>query len=205
MLGGPVEGLGMNTNQHDKQKGKAMTQPNTPTPPEPREHLFSPHTDQCNYCGKSAQDAAIDNLPCGCDEPPPCEACNDKGWVFCILERDHPPRQEEIQCCNACQKFEHDQAALEAVVKAAEAQPALLKFVQEVAELKHEKEPDDDGTVSEHPSEDYIATLNQLILDAGKLLGTTDKCDNCKETVPCVISCPDGTELCQDCFDTRQD
>ena len=24
-------------------------------------HLFSPHTDQCIYCGKSAQDDAIEN------------------------------------------------------------------------------------------------------------------------------------------------
>jgi hypothetical protein len=176
-----------------------MNQPN-----KPKTHLFSPHTDQCVYCGKSAQDAAIDNLPCGCDEPPPCEACNDKGWVFCILEGDHPPRQEEIQRCDACQKFEHDQAAVGAVVEAAEAHPALLKFVEEVAKLKHEKEPDDEGKFADRPSEDYIATLNQLILEARQLLGTAGKCDKCGEVVPYVIGCPDGTELCQDCFDANQ-
>ena len=172
-----------------------MNQPN-----EPKTHLFSPHTDLCIYCGKSAPDAAIDNLPCGCDEPPPCEACRGKGWLFCIVEGDHPPR-DEIQCCDACQKFENDQAALEAVVKAAQSQPVLLKFVEEVALLKHEKEPDDDGRVSGRPSEDYIATLNQLIVDARKLVGAADQCHACKEMVPYVIGCPDGTELCQDCFD----
>lgn len=34
----------------------------------PRKHLFSPHTDQCVYCGQSAQDDAIENTPCGDDE-----------------------------------------------------------------------------------------------------------------------------------------
>ena len=101
-------------------------------PNKPRTHLFSPHTDQCIYCGKSAQDDAIENTPCGCDEPPLCGACGGKGWLWCIAEGDHPPR-EEIQRCDACQEFANDQAALEAVVKAAEAQPALLKFVEEVA------------------------------------------------------------------------
>ena len=179
-------------------KDKTVNPPN-----KPRTHLFSPHTDQCIYWGKSAQDDAIENTSCGCDEPPPCEACGEKGWLFCIAEGDHPPR-EEIHCCDACQKFGSDQAALEVVVKAAEAQPALLKFVQEIAELNHEKEPGEDGTVSDRPSEDYIATLNQLILDARQLLGTADKCEGCGAVVSCVIGCPDGTELCQDCFDAGQ-
>lgn len=125
---------------------------------------ISPHTDQCIYCGKSAQDDAIENTPCGCDEPPPCEACGDKGCVFCIAEGDHPPRQEILRC-DACQEYESDEAALEAVVKAAEAQPAMLKFVKGVASLRHEREPDDDVPF-ERTSEDYIATLNQLILEA---------------------------------------
>jgi hypothetical protein len=162
--------------------------------------LFSPHTDQCVYCGKSAQDDAIDNLPCGCDEPLPCEACGDKGWLL-LENSDHGLRFER---CDACQKFENDQAASEAVKKAAQSQPALLKFVEEVAGLRHEKEPDDEGKVSERPSEDYIATLNQLILDARKLMGTADQCHECKESVPYVIGCPDGVELCQDCFDAGQ-
>jgi hypothetical protein len=37
----------------------------------PRTHLFSPHTDQCIYCGKSAEDDAIENTPCGSDESEP--------------------------------------------------------------------------------------------------------------------------------------
>jgi len=142
----------------------------------PRTHLFSPHTDQCIYRGKSAQDDAIENTPCGCDEPPPCEACGGKGWLWSIVEGDHPSR-EEIQRCDTCQKFANDQAALEAVVKAAESQPSLLKFVEDVVELKHEGEPGDDGEPFDQTSEDAISTLNQLILEARQLLGTTDRCD----------------------------
>ncbi len=169
----------------------------------PRTHLFSPHTDQCIYCGKSAQDDAIENTPCGSDQPSSCGACGGKGWLWCITEGDHPLR-EEIQRCDACQIFPDDQAALEAVVKAAEAQPALLKFVEEVALLKHEREPGDDGDPFEPTSEVAIATLNQLILEARQLLGTADKCQKCGEVVAYVIGCPDGTELCQDCFDANQ-
>jgi hypothetical protein len=143
-------------------------------PSKPRTHLFSPHTDLCIYCGKSATDDAIENTPCGCGQPVSCGACGGKGWVFCIVEGDHPPR-EETQRCDACQKFANDHAALEAVVKAAESQPALLKFVEEVAGLKHEREPDDDEGPFEPTSEDSIATLNQLILEARQLLGTADK------------------------------
>jgi hypothetical protein len=54
--------------------------------------------------------------------------------VYC--EGDHPPRQE-FQQCDACQKLANDQAALRIVVKAAESQPVLLKFVVEVSLLKH--------------------------------------------------------------------
>ncbi|MGO8931263.1 MAG: hypothetical protein ACLQU3_30780 [Limisphaerales bacterium] len=113
-------------------------------PNKPRTHLFSPHTDQCLYCGKSAEDDAIENTPCGSDQPEPCEACGDKGWLLAD-NSDHGLR---IERCDACQKFANDQAALEAVVKAAESQPALLKFVEEVALLKHEGEPGDDGDPS---------------------------------------------------------
>lgn len=180
-----------------------MTPSNKRTQPQRREHLFSPHTDQCIYCGKSAQDDAIENTPCGFDQPVSCGACGGKGWLWCIAEGDHPPR-EEVQRCDACQKFANDQAALEAVVKAAEAQPALLKFVEEVSLLKHEGEPGDDEDPFEITSEDAIATLNPFILEARQLLGTADWCDKCKETVPHVIGCPDGTELCQDRFDAGQ-
>ena len=93
---------------------------------------------------------------------------------------------------------------LEAVVKAAESQSALLKFVEEVALLKHEGEPGDDGDPFEPTSEDSIATLNLLILEARQLLDTADKCAQCGEVVPYVFGCPDGTELCQDCFDAGQ-
>ena len=109
-----------------------------------------------------------------------------------------------IQRCDACRQFANDQAALEAVVKAAEAQPALLKFVEEIAGLKHENEPSDDGKPFEITSEDAIATFNQFILEARQLLGTAAKCQKCEAVVPYVIGCPDGTELCQDCFDANQ-
>jgi hypothetical protein len=98
-------------------KDKTMNQPNANTPPQRREHLFSPHTGLCIYCGQNAQDDAIDNLPCGYNEPPPCEACGDKGWLL-VESSDHGLCFER---CDACQKFESDQVALEAVVKAAEA------------------------------------------------------------------------------------
>jgi hypothetical protein len=167
---------------------------------EPKTHLFSPHTDLCIYCGKSAADDAIENTPCGCNEPAPCEACGGKGWL--LAENDEHGLR--IERCDACQKFANDQAALEAVEKAAQSQPALFRFVEEVSLLKHEREPGDDGNPCDRLSEDYIATLNQLIMDARQLLGTADQCDKCKETVPYVIGCPDGVELCQDCFDAGQ-
>ena len=71
--------------------------------------------------------------------------------------------------------------------------------------MKHEGEPGDDGDPFEPTSEDSIAILNQLILEARQLLGTADKCDKCNEAVPYVIDCPDGTKLYQDCFDERED
>ena len=172
-------------------------------PNKPRTHLFSPHTDQCIYCGKSAEDDAIESTPCGSDQPISCGACSGKGWLWCIAEGHHPPR-EEIQRCDSCLKFTNDRAALEAVVKAAESQPSLLKFVEEVAELKHEREPGDDGDPFEPTSEDTITILNQLILEARQLLGTADKCSRCQAIVPYVIGCPDGAELCQECFDAGQ-
>ena len=39
----------------------------------PKTHLFSPHTDQCIYCGKSAQDDTIENTPCGSGGTETCE------------------------------------------------------------------------------------------------------------------------------------
>jgi hypothetical protein len=78
------------------------------------------------------------------------------------------------------------------------------KVIPEQPLLKHEREPGDDGEPFDQPSEDYIATLNQLILEARELLGTAEKCAQCREVVPYVIGCPDGAELCQDCFDANQ-
>jgi hypothetical protein len=78
-------------------------------------------------------------------------------------------------------------------------EPALLKFVERIAGLKHEGEPGDDGPF-ERTSEDTMATLNQLILKARELVGTAAKCDKCGQPVPYVIGCPGGAELCQECF-----
>lgn len=57
---------------------------------------------------------------------------------------------------------------------------------------------------NELASVDSIAALNQLILGARQLLGTAEKCDECGETVPYVIGCPDGAEVCRDCFEAGQ-
>jgi hypothetical protein len=46
--------------------------------------------------------------------------------------------------------------------------------VEKVATVNHEGEPGDDG-LFKITSEDAITTLNELILDARKLLGTADK------------------------------
>ncbi len=164
----------------------------------PKEHTFSPHTDLCIYCGKSAQDDAIENTPCGSDQQKPCEACKGKGWFFFDTGNDQGHKYE-IQRCDVCEQFNSDLAALEAVEKAALTQPALLRFVEGVAGLKHEGEPGEDGPF-ERASEDSIAILNQLILEARELVGTAEKCQKCGETVPYVIGCPDGAEVCQECF-----
>jgi hypothetical protein len=130
---------------------------------------------------------------------PTCQSCNGKGWFFFNTGTNKSPRFE-IQRCDVCEQYGGDLAALEAVEKAALAQPALLKFVEDIAALKHEMEPDVD-----RPSEDYIATLNQLIMEARQLLGTAETCDKCGETVPYIIGCPGGAEVCQDCFDAGHD
>jgi hypothetical protein len=129
----------------------------------------------------------------------PCEACNGKGWRIIDTGDDQLSRYE-IQRCDQCEQFDSDIAAFNAVEKAALSQPALLKFVENVAALKHENEPDGVEPF-ERASEDAIAQLNQLILDARKLMGTAGKCVECGEIVPYLIGCPDGRELCQACFD----
>jgi hypothetical protein len=135
--------------------------------------------------------------------PEQCPACASKGWVLCNTGNDKSPRYE-IQRCDACEAFDGDQAALTVVVNAAQAQPQLLGFVQNVSLLTHEGEEGLDGNPFETTSEDYIATLNQLILEARKLLGTAEKCGDCGETVPYLIGCPDGIEICRQCFDAGQ-
>src|ERR1041385_8854680 len=162
-----------------------------------KEHLFSPHTAQCIYCGQSAEDDRIENTPCN---RPACEACEGKGWLFTDTGNDQESRYE-IQRCDACELFESDIAAINAVEASVKSQPELLKLVREIAELPHEGEPDEQGKPYEPTSEDAIATLNQLIMRARALLGTAETCDECGESVPYIIGCPGGAEICQDCFD----
>jgi hypothetical protein len=83
----------------------------------------------------------------------------------------------------------------------AASQPALLRFVQEVSRMMHEGEPDAAGEPLERTSEDAIAALNQLILEARQLMGTAETCCECGATVAYIIGCPNGTDICQDCFD----
>ena len=134
-------------------------------------------------------------------EPSECPACGGQGWVFCNTGNDLS-QACEIQRCDACEKYESDLAALEAVVKAAKVHAELLRFVEQVSRLRHEGEPND------HPFEpaweDTIATLNEVIMDARKLLGAAEKCGECGQTVPFVIGCPDGAEVCPDCFEASQ-
>ena len=86
----------------------------------------------------------------------------------------------------------------------AASQQALIQFVQEVSLLMHEGEPDKAGEPLERTSEDAIATLNQLILEARQLMGTSETCCDCGAMVAYIIGCPDGTEICQDFFDAGQ-
>ena len=72
----------------------------------------------------------------------------------------------------------------EAGQKITQAQPALLRLVEKIAALKFEGEPDDDGDPFEPTSEDSIATLNQLILEARQLIVTADMCGERQEIVP---------------------
>ena len=44
------------------------------------------------------------------DKEKPCDACGDKGWLSCNTGNDAAP-QLEIQRCDACVRYENDQAA----------------------------------------------------------------------------------------------
>jgi hypothetical protein len=46
----------------------------------------------------------------------PCEACDGTGWVRCNAGNDQSP-QVEIQRCDACERFDSDEAAQEAAAK----------------------------------------------------------------------------------------
>lgn len=77
----------------------------------------------------------------------------------------------------------------------------LLAFVAQVAGLEH-------SARLEHCDPDFghdelIAERDQLIEKANELLGTTDVCDECGAEVPYVAGCPDGRELCQECFEAE--
>ncbi len=109
---------------------------------------------------------------------PPCPACQDQGWRFLNSGNAAAPTYQ-IQRCDACERYESDPAAVAAVVKQAQLQPALALFVEQVAGLKHEGELDEAGPY-EPTSEDVITNLNQLILKARQLLGTADYCDVAK-------------------------
>jgi hypothetical protein len=50
---------------------------------------------------------------------PPCEACDGIGWVRCNVGNDQSPKYE-IQRCAACERYDSDQAALEAAARTAE-------------------------------------------------------------------------------------
>jgi hypothetical protein len=80
-------------------------------------------------------------------------------------------------------------------------QAALHQFAQEVSLLMHEGEPDEAGEPFDRTCEDAISTLNQLILEARQLMGTTETCCKCGATVAYIIGCPDGEEVCQECAD----
>jgi hypothetical protein len=152
-------------------------------------------------CNKNNQ--PVDILPESHVTDEPCPACKDLGWVLCNTGNNHAP-QCAIQRCDACEKFDNQATAIVAAVQAVQTLPDLLRFVHKVAEMRHEREIDERNPF-ERASEDYISDLNSLILEARQLLGTADKCSRCCEIVPYVIGCPNGAELCQDCFEAGQE
>ena len=81
----------------------------------------------------------------------------------------------------------------------------LLKFVDTIAWMTRDGEKDEDGETFVMENDDAYDTLNRLISDARDLLGVdpvnTNKCDHCKEMVDEIVGCPNGQEVCRDCFD----
>jgi hypothetical protein len=51
-----------------------------------------------------------------------CEACHDLGWLKCNVGNDENP-QYEIQRCDACERFDNDQAAQEAAAEVSAMNP----------------------------------------------------------------------------------
>lgn len=131
---------------------------------------------------------------------PKCTACGGKGWYVWNTGNDQSPRLE-FQRCDVCEQYDSDLAAIHAVENAAVSQPELLGFVEKVADLTHEGELKDDGQPYVPSSEEAIAACNRLILEARQLLGTAETCGECGDTVPYLIGCPDGAEICRDCFE----
>ncbi len=57
--------------------------------------------------------AARDEIEIESATQPPCEACDGAGWLQCNVGNDRSPR-DEIQRCDACERYDSDQAAQEA-------------------------------------------------------------------------------------------
>src|SRR6266704_11082 len=68
-----------------------------------------------------------------------CESCGGKGWLFSIIKSDGSPHNQ-IERCDACELYENDQAAVEAVVEMARSHPQLLRLVKEISDLTHKAE-----------------------------------------------------------------
>ncbi len=77
----------------------------------------------------------------------------------------------------------------------------LKAFAEWCAHLKHEEDYDEDEQEQMPASEDNLAMLNAIICHARDILGLLAECDECGEKCIRIIGCPDGREICQDCFD----
>lgn len=72
----------------------------------------------------------------------------------------------------------------------------LLEFVKYVRDKEYD--PPEQWNIS---GEDAADERNEMIEEAMRILGALSKCDHCDAEVPYSIGCPDGREVCQDCFD----
>jgi hypothetical protein len=62
--------------------------------------------------------AARDEIEVESATEPPCEGCDGIGWLQCNTGNDQLP-QYEIQRCDACERHDSDQAALDGAAEAA--------------------------------------------------------------------------------------